>query len=950
MSNLKEETPLFGTNSLFIEEIYERYLIDPNSVDDSWKGFFRDMGDSIDAVTKEISGATWAPRKSAIVGVPDPDAKPVKQQEKRGDFTEEECRKSLSALMLIRAFKVRGCILADLDPLGIEGRKSHPDLDPQTYGFTEEDYDRSIFLGGSMGLERATLRELLDLLRRTYSSKIGVEFMHIPHLEQRDWIASRIEAIQGRPKYSNESKKTILQDMVEVEMFEEYLHIKYPGAKRFSAEGGESVFAAMEQIIETSSKLGIGEIVIGMPHRGRMGVLTKIMKRRYAAMFSEFQGNQAFISADLDATGDVKYHHGASSDREIDGKNMHLSLSANPSHLEAVNPVVVGRVRAKQKLVKDEENRKAVMGLLLHGDAAFAGQGVVPETLALGDLQGYTTGGTINIIVNNQIGFTTSPKNARKSPFPSDIAKGVHAPIFHVNGDDPEAVVFVSQMAVEFRQEFGIDVIIDVFCYRKYGHNEGDEPFFTQPVMYSVIKDHPTPMHVYAKRLISEGVITEEYFQKIQDDFQKFLDKEHKAAQNYGADEADWLGGSWKGFESPEAGIKASVDTGVDVKKLKEIGNALASYPKQFNVNRKLIRQFEAKKDMMKTGKGLDWAMGESLAFATLLSEGFDVRLSGQDCMRGTFSHRHSGLVDQADDSVFYPLNHLGLDQARYEVINSNLSEFAVMGFEYGYTLADPNSLVMWEAQFGDFANGAQIIIDQFIASSEKKWLRFSGLVLLLPHGSEGQGPEHSSCRPERYLQLCAEDNMQIVNCSTPANFFHVLRRQIHRKFRKPLIIMTPKSLLRHKRCVSDLSDFKPGTAFKHVIGETEKIVADDKVRKVILSYGKVYYELLEAREEKKIKDIALVRLEQLYPFPEKHLVEELKKYKNAEVVWCQEEPENLGAWHFLDRRLEAVLAQAKVKAKRPNCVSRKAAATTAPGYMKIHLAQQKAVIDAALS
>jgi 2-oxoglutarate dehydrogenase E1 component len=693
----------------------------------------------------------------------------------------------------------------------------------------------------------------------------------------------------------------------------------------------------------------VEEVVIGMPHRGRLNVLTKVMGRRYASMLSEFQGNQAHFSESIEASGDVKYHQGASSDRQFNGKNIHLSLSANPSHLEAVNPVVVGRVRAKQNQKGDTE-RSTVMGLLLHGDAAFAGQGVVTETFSLGDLDGYTTGGTLHIIVNNQIGFTTNPSNARKSPYPSDLAKGAHAPIFHVNGDDPESVVFVSRLAVEFRQRFKKDVVIDVFCYRRYGHNEGDEPFFTQPRMYTAIKGHATPMNVYANALISEGVITEADFEKTKKDFNAFLAKEFEHSQDYAPDEADWLKGKWEGLRKPESGVKKNADTGVDKKELKKVGSALAQYPEDFNIHKKLVRQMTAKKEMIDSGKGLDWAMGEALAYGTLLAEGYPVRLSGQDCTRGTFSHRHSGLIDQKTEERFYPLNNLGKkDQANYEVIDSNLSEFAVLGFEYGYSLAEPKALTIWEAQFGDFANGAQVMIDQFISSSEIKWLRFSGLVMLLPHGYEGQGPEHSSARLERYLQLCAEDNMQVVNCTTPANFFHVLRRQLHRDFRKPLVVMSPKSLLRHKRCVSNLEEFEAGTSFKRVIPETEKLVAADKVRRVVICSGKVYYDLLEEREARKINDVAIVRLEQYYPFPAKDLSDAIGSYKNAEVVWCQEEPKNMGAWHFVDRRIEdEVLSGLSIKANRPRYIGRPEAASPAAGYAKIHNRELRAFLDEA--
>lgn len=944
-----QESFLFGSNVAFIEEVYARYLQDKNSVDASWREIFDEMGDSLEVMLQNNKGASWAPKQTKIVGYVDPEARAAANKNAKGGVASDQaCADSINALMLVRAYKVRGHLFAELDPLGIEGNREHPDLNPATYGFSENDYDREIYMGGALGFERAMLRELLDVLRRTYSSRIGVEFMHIPSLEQREWIASRIEQVQGRPQISKEAKRTILEDMVKVEVFEQFLHTKYPGAKRFSAEGGEAVFAAMEKIIERAAGLGQKEVVIGMPHRGRLNVLTKVMGRRYAQMLSEFQGNLATIPEDIDASGDVKYHQGASSDRDFDGHKIHLSLAANPSHLEAVNPVVVGRVRAKQDQHKDE-SRGSAMGLLLHGDAAFCGQGIVPETMALSDLEGYTTGGTVHIIVNNQIGFTTAPKYGRTSPYPTDIAKGVHAPIFHVNGDDPEAVVFAATLATEFRQQFKNDVVVDVFCYRRYGHNEGDEPFFTQPLMYKKIAEHPTPMNVYAKALISEGAITEQDFEEMKKEFRSFLEDELEASKTYKPEKADWLDGSWKGLESGRGKKQPKPDTGVDKKELKAIGKKLVEVPAEHKIHSKIERLLKNKTKMFESEEGFDWATGEALAFASLLKEGYPIRMSGQDSIRGTFSQRHSGLVDQENESRYFPLKNLSNDQARLEIIDSNLSEFAVLGFEYGYSLAEPNALVLWEAQFGDFSNGAQTIIDQFISSGETKWLRLSGLVMLLPHGYEGQGPEHSSARLERYLQLCAENNMQVANCTTPANYFHILRRQLHRPFRKPLVIMTPKSLLRHPLCISKLEDFAKGTTFKEVIGETEKLVADDKISRVVICSGKVYYDLLKDRTESKVKDVAIVRLEQYYPFSAEELAKELKRYKNAEVVWCQEEPENMGAWHFVDRRIEAVLADVNVKSKRPRYIGRKAMASPAAGYMKTFQQEQERLVKEAL-
>ncbi len=960
MAKFEQTTLFFGANAVFVEELYQRYVQDKNSVDPSWQAFFADLGDSVDAVLRSNKGASWQPKetRTLVIGAKDTDAPlPVtgKNDNKSSaanidaKSVEQSCIDSINALMLIRAYKVRGTLLASLDPLGIEYCVSHPDLEPSTYGFSEKDYDRPIFLGGALGLQKSTIRELVIILKTIYSHNIGVEFMHIPSQEKREWISSRIEKVRGRPVLSKEAKRTILEDIIKFEEFEQFLHKKFPGAKRFSAEGGEAAFAALEKVISLAANLGVEEVVMGMPHRGRLNVLTKVMGRRYACLLSEFQGRQAAFSEDIDASGDVKYHQGASSDRIIDGNKIHLTLNANPSHLEAVNPVVAGRVRAKQDQLEIKDRRR-ILGILLHGDAAFCGQGVVAETMAFSELEGYTTGGTIHIVVNNQIGFTTSAKYSRNTPYPTDVARIAHAPVFHVNGDDPESVVFVCELALQYRQEFGVDVVIDVFCYRKYGHNEGDEPSYTQPLMYNKIKDHLSPKEVYARRLISEGVVTEEEYKKTIKEFQAYLESEFQASQNYKPDEADWFKGKWAALTNPSREEKNDVDTGLPLDTLKEIGNKLAQYPSDFNIHPKLVKLMDAKKEMMKTGKDLDWAMGEALAYGSLLREGHNIRLSGQDAIRGTFSHRHSGLVDQKTEARYFPLNNLAEKQGYYEVIDSNLSEYAVLGFEYGYSLAEPNSLVLWEAQFGDFANGAQIMFDQFISSSEIKWLRFSGLVVLLPHGYEGQGPEHSSARLERFLQLCAQDNMQVVNCTTPANFFHVLRRQLKRNFRKPLIVMSPKSLLRHKKCISSLDEFKTGTRFLPVIGEKGSLVKNKDIKKVILCSGKVYYDLLEEREKRGINNIALIRIEQYYPFPETMLKEELSKYENAQVVWAQEEHENMGAWHFMDRRIEKVLSVCKVKAKRPEYVGRPEAAAAAAGYGKIHSREVAALLNDALT
>jgi 2-oxoglutarate dehydrogenase E1 component len=703
----------------------------------------------------------------------------------------------------------------------------------------------------------------------------------------------------------------------------------------------------LESILRCGAELGIREFVIGMPHRGRLNVLANFMGKPYAAVFSEFQGNAA-NPEHVQGSGDVKYHLGTSTDREIGGRSVHLSLAANPSHLEAVDPVVLGKVRAKQHQRGDTAHDQ-VVGILMHGDAAFAGQGLVAESLELADLRGFGTGGTIHVIVNNQIGFTTSPSFARSSPYPSDVAKGVQAPIFHVNGDDPDAVVEVARAAVEFRQRFKKDVVIDLFCYRRHGHNEADEPAFTQPLMYRTIARHPTTRQLYAQRLVAAGVMSDADVAAVANGFIADLEMQFDAAKSYRPNKADWLEGAWAGLETAPDDDRRG-ETAVPLAVLREVGRGLVTVPEGFQLNRKIARQLEAKREGIDSGKGIDWGTAEALAIGTLCAEGTHVRLSGQDSGRGTFSHRHAVLVDQETEERYVPINHIREGQAPFEIIDSPLSEAAVVGFEYGYSLADPKTLVIWEAQFGDFANGAQVIIDQFLSSGEAKWLRMSGLVMLLPHGYEGQGPEHSSARLERYLQLCAEDNMQVCNLTTAANYFHALRRQIRRKFRKPLVIVTPKSLLRTKDVMSPLADMGPGTTFHRVIGETETIVPDAKVRRVVLCSGKVYFDLLKSRTEKRDRSVALVRLEQLYPFPFKTLADELRRYPRAEIVWCQEEPQNMGAWSFVDRRIERVLEGLDVAAKRPRFVGRCEAASPATGLFKRHQQEQAKLVDDALA
>ena len=953
---------LSATNPDYLADLYSRYSRDPASVDDSWAELFRSLGDEGKALLAELHGASWKPEAQKIAAVLSTAAndeaavKPAKgDKADKGKAAAMPAQvpaglsaagavDSLRAFRLVRAFMERGHLQADIDPLGLMKREYHPELDYKTYGFTEADLGKTIALGGLLGLESATLKQIIDTLIETYCGTIGVEFMHIMDPEQKDWLMKRFRQTQLRPAYAKEIKRHLLERLTAADGFEKFLDTKFTGTKRFGLEGGESTINAIEEFIRRSAELGVEEAVIGMAHRGRLNVLTNVMGKSFTAMFSEFQGTPAKPD-DVQGSGDVKYHLGTSSDREFSGKTVHLTLTPNPSHLEFVDPVVVGRVRAKQRLRNDEE-RCRVMGILIHGDAALAGQGVVPETLMMSELPGYRTGGTAHIVINNQIGFTTAPLFSRSGLYCTEVAKMTQAPIFHVNGDDIEAVVHVAELAAEFRLQFKKDVFIDIVCYRRHGHNEIDEPAFTQPEMYKVIKEKPTTRQVYAEKLVAEGSLSKDDTDGILKDLNDQLEKDFKAATGYKPNRADMLEGNWTGLKVAYGDDRRG-NTAITKDMLAKIVKGITSVPEGFSLNSKIARQFEAKRKMVEDGEGFDWATAEALAFGSLALEGFPVRLSGQDCGRGTFSQRHCALTDQATETRYVPLNNLDEKQATFEVHDSPLSECGVLGFEYGYTTADPKSLVLWEGQFGDFVNGAQVIIDQFIASAETKWLRMSGLVMLLPHGFEGQGPEHSSGRLERFLQMCAEDNWQVANCSTPANYFHILRRQMQRDFRKPLIIMTPKSLLRHKLCVSKTADFTDGSSFHRVLGDASNL--SKKVKRVVICSGKVYYDLLEMREKAGVNDIALVRLEQFYPFPDKPLAAELAKYPNADVVWCQEEPENQGAWFFVDRRIEKVLTDAKHKAGRPIYVGRAAAAAPATGSLKQHNNEQAALVSQAL-
>jgi len=982
-----ETSFLYGANAAFIEDLHEKWAIDPTSVPSEWRNFFDQLKDNAELVKQSANAGAWGrnrgeePSEETAVfdgrwPAPKADPKAGKPGAKAvaaaasadsaltADHVRAAAHDSIRALMLIRAYRVNGHLAAKLDPLGIEKPVMHPELTPAFYGFTAADMDRKIYLDGVLGLQMASLNEIIALLDRTYCGTIGVQYMHISEPAEKAWLQERIEGADKFEKnaFTKEGKLAILGKLIEAEGFERFLHKRFPGTKRFGLDGGEAMVPALEQVIKRGGSLGVHDIIFGMAHRGRLNTLAAVMGKPYRAIFHEFQGGST-VPSDIEGSGDVKYHMGASSDREFDGNKVHLSLTANPSHLEIVNPVVLGKARAKQAFdireapenigKPDSEwnlDRTKVVPLLIHGDAAFAGQGVVAECFALMGLKGYRTGGTLHFVINNQIGFTTAPRFSRSTPYPSDVALMVQAPIFHVNGDDPEAVVFAAKVATEYRQKFNKDVVVDMFCYRRFGHNEGDDPTFTQPTMYAKIRSQPSTRELYTQRLVAEGVITQAAVDAELTKFEAFLDAEFEAGKTFEAKKADWLDGKWQGLgaeKSEDAAWRGA--TAVPAEKLQEYGARLTSIPNSVDVHKTLKRVIDGRREAVASGENIDWATAESLAFASLVDEGFNIRLSGQDSVRGTFSQRHSGITDQTTEERYFPLNNLREGQGHFEVIDSALSEEAVLGFEYGYSLADPNTLTLWEGQFGDFVNGAQVVIDQFISSGERKWLRMSGLTMLLPHGYEGQGPEHSSARLERFLQQCAENNMQVANCTTPANYYHILRRQLHRDFRKPLILMTPKSLLRHKKAVSTIADMAEGSSFHRVLRDDAELrpsvagvslKSDKDIRKVIVCSGKVYYDLLDAREKAGINDIYILRLEQFYPWPIKSISTELARFPNADLVWCQEEPKNMGGWTFVDPWIELTLEKLDVKAKRARYVGRPASASTAAGLMRDHLKQ----------
>ncbi len=953
-NNIFEKTSFLGNNSSeFVENLYADYLNNPKKLPEQWRKFFDGLNDNKDEIFKNVNTPSWSPKKKLRNIV----TNPIQEVEKNiinsngsvSNNTLEAAKDSVRANMLVRAYRIRGHLISNLDPLELQERDEHLELKPETYGFSDNDLNKKIFLDGVLGIQTDTLKNILSVVKKTYCKNIGFEFMHMSDPKERQWIRDRIEGKEKEINFTDNGKRAIFKKLVEAEGFEKFLHIKFVGTKRFGLDGGEALIPALEQIIKRGGHLGVKEVKIGMPHRGRLNVLANMMQKPFKAIFKEFFGQS--ITSKKDFEGDVKYHLGASANREFDGNLVHISLTDNPSHLEAVNPVVLGQVRAKQFFHKDKK-RKKVVPVLIHGDAAFAGQGVVAECFAMSGLPGHNTGGTIHIIVNNQIGFTTAPRFARSSPYPSDLAKMVQAPILHVNGDDPEAVVHCAKIATEFRQEFNRDVVIDMVCYRRFGHNEGDEPSFTQPLMYRKIKNHPTTLQLYGKKLLDEGLFSKEYIENTKKEFKDFLNKEFSSAKNYKA-KMKWFDGVWSRFK-PEIGQDRRGVTGVDKKELLSIGKKITEIPKNFHIHKTLLKLFEIKRKMFTSNQPIDWATAETLAFATLLNDGFSVRLSGQDSGRGTFSQRHSVLRNQDNHERYIPLNNISKNQKRFEIIDSLLSELGVLGFEFGYSLSEPETLVLWEAQFGDFSNGAQVVIDQFIASGESKWSRASGLVMLLPHGYEGQGPEHSSARLERFLQLCAQDNLQVVNCTTPANYFHALRRQMHRNFRKPLIVMTPKSLLRNKKCVSNIDDFTKKNSFHRILEDHSylkgsnliELRKDKKIKKVVICSGKIYFDLLEAREKAKDDKTVFIRIEQLYPFPVKHLGKVLKRYSNAKFFWCQEEPMNMGGWntarYYIDRTLKII----QVKGEKVNYIGRNAAASPATGNLSKHLVEQKDILE----
>ena len=931
---------LFGGNAPYIEELYESYLKNPGSVPDVWRQYFDNM-----QMVPAADGSTQS-RDIAHAPIVQSFAERAREgtlQPRMMGGDAASARKQVFVQQLVAAYRFLGNRWADLDPLKRQERPAIPELEPAFYDFTEGDHANIYSAANTyFGFDNAPLREIIQALRETYCGSIGAEFMHMTDPAQKRWIQERLESTRARPSFSLDKKKRILERLTAAEGLERYLHTKYVGQKRFSLEGGESFIAAMDEVVQRAGESGIQEIVIGMAHRGRLNVLVNTLGKMPSELFAEFEGHHA---DDL-PSGDVKYHNGFSSDISTPGGPVHLSLAFNPSHLEIVNPVVAGSAKARM-VRRGDRNGEEVLPVVVHGDAAFAGQGVVMETLNLAQTRGYGTRGTVHIVINNQIGFTTSdPRDTRSTIYCTDVAKMIEAPVFHVNGDDPEAVVYATQLALDFRRQFRKDVVVDIVCFRKLGHNEQDTPSVTQPMMYKRIAEHPGTRKLYADRLVAQGASASDFGDKLVAEFRQAMDEGKHGSDPLLTNFKSKFAVDWMPFLNRK--WTDSADTGIPVAELKRLAERITTVPEGFKVHPLVEKVIGDRRAMGKGELPLDWGMGEHLAFASLVAAGYPVRLSGQDSGRGTFTHRHAVLHDQArekwDQGAYIPLQFVKEGQGQFIVIDSVLSEEAVLGFEYGYASADPNTLVIWEAQFGDFVNGAQVVIDQFISSGETKWGRACGLTLMLPHGYEGQGPEHSSARIERFLQLCAEHNMQVCQPTTPAQIFHVLRRQMVRMFRKPLVLFTPKSLLRNKEAVSSLDELAKGE-FKTVIGETDAGIDARKVKRVVFCTGKVYYDLLAARRERKLTDIALVRVEQLYPYPHKAIESELRKYANAvHVVWCQDEPQNQGSWFYIQHHLSEALKDDQTL----SYAGRPASASPAVGYYDKHYAQQKELIAAA--
>jgi 2-oxoglutarate dehydrogenase E1 component len=932
--DLKQNSFLFGSNAVFLEELHRLYLSDPKLVDQTWRDYFQNIEDG------NVQQKTTKSTSTVITSV-------QMNQNHEIALESSDAVNTLKARNMIEAYRKYGHLLVKLDPLNLEvvKTKSELRLNIEDFGFVSSQMNTVLGISNEFfGINTCTLRELIDLLDRTYAYDIGVEFDHVANEEEKSWFFSQVEKGVNSLNSSADDKKNLLRDLVEIEGFEQYLHTKFPGAKRFSVEGGDTAVVAIDRAIDMSIMHGVEDIVIGMAHRGRLNTLAKVMGKPYKAIIAGFITGSV-MPDNLGISGDVKYHIGYSSDRVRGASKVHLSMAYNPSHLEAVNPVVAGKVRAKQDIIKDV-SRKKVMGILVHGDSAFCGQGVVAEGLSMSDLEAYNIGGIVHFVINNQVGFTANSGATRSSRYSTEFAKIINSPILHVNGDNVEAVIRATNIAVNYKHKFGRDVVVEIVCYRKYGHNEGDEPMYTQGVMYSVIKQKQSPATLYANSLLASSVIDQNHLTSVKEQFKSKLDGEYEQAKTY-QPKAQFLEGLWSGYTRS---VDKILSTGVNINTLKELGIKLCQVPKDFALNPKLEKLFESRKETLKQNKPIDWATAELLAYASLLSSGTPIRFTGQDSGRGTFSHRHAVLHSQVDDSTYIPLNNLSKSQANLEIADSNLSEYAVLGFEYGYSLVSPQNLVIWEAQFGDFSNGAQIMFDQFISSSESKWLRMSGLVVLLPHGFEGQGPEHSSARLERFLQLSAEDNIQVAYPTTPASFFHLLRRQLYSNTRKPLIVMSPKSLLRHRMVVSDLDQFSENTKFIPIIDEIDSAIDPKSVKHVVICSGKVYYDLLEKRAEKKIIDVAIIRFEQLYPFEEDIIIKILGRYNKVEdFIWCQEEPKNMGAWNFIQDRLNDSLKGASISNKF-RYVGRVESASPAVGSLHQHNQQQEQLVKEALN